>query len=307
MGLQGIVLFLAMAVSIALVGCKDEEVWRGSGSASFLEFDSELTPVEAAQVNGAMEYLSTRSVQGENVRWFREIFGGVDTAALRGFLELRLHYVLSGNTEIESRVRINAEPVVFQPRESSLLSQEDDSGRGATNLASLWFLKKAVEPEKLQFVINDELIPVESTRIGIIQLGPAFLRAPPPIQVGVLLHEGRHSDCTQGIWRSDILRTQQGVDPVGVSCGHLHVLCPTGHEYEGLFACDEEAWGAYSVNFIYWAAVARTCKDCPEEERVLTEAAALDAATRILIDVTAMVRGDFGAPDMSSSTEVQPR
>jgi hypothetical protein len=80
-----------------------------------------------------------------------------------------------------------------------------------------------------------------------------------------------------------------------------------GHDYAGLYACDEDAWGAYSVNFVYWAAVARTCRDCPEEERVLTEAAALDAATRLLLDVPAMVRGDFGAPDMTSSTEVQPR
>ncbi len=300
-------LFLAIAAGIALIGCKDDEVWRGSGSASFLEFDSELTPAEAGQVNAAMGYLSARTVQGENVRWFREIFGGVDVPALLGFLEQRLHYILSGNTKIESRVRINAEPVVFQPRQESLLSEEDDSGRGATNLASLWFLKKAVEPEKLQFVINDQLISVESTRIGIIQLGPAFVTAPPPIQVGVLLHEGRHSDCTGGIWKSDILRTREGEDPLGVSCGHLHARCPVGHEYAGLYACDEEAWGAYSVNFIYWAAVARTCTDCPEEERVLTEAAALDAATRILVDVPAMVRGDFGAPDMTSSTEVQPR
>jgi len=299
--------FLAACAGLALIGCNDEVVRRGSGAASFLEFDSEMSPAEAAQVDRAVGYMTSHSIQGEKVRWFRELFGGVDSRALIGFLELRLNYVLSGNTQVEKRVRINAEPVVFHPRQDLILVEENESGRGATNLASLWFLKKAVEPELLQFVINDKLLPVDSTRIGIIQLGPAFLRVPPEIQAGVLLHEARHSDCTGGIWSSDILRTQQGEDPVGVSCGHLHAVCPVGHEYAGLYACDEEAWGAYSVNFIYWASVARACENCTEEERVLTEASALDAATRILVDVPAMVRGDYGEPDMSSSTGVQRR
>jgi hypothetical protein len=301
-------LFILVATAgIVFIGCREEAVWRGSGAASFLEFDSEMNPSEAAQVDRAMGFISTRKLHGEKVRWFREVFGGVESSALLQFLELRLNYVLSGNTNIEKRVRVNSEPVVFHPRQGLVLSEDSESGRGATNLASLWFLKKAVEPELLQFVINDKLLSVESTRIGIIQLGPAFLRVPPEIQAGVLLHEARHSDCTGGIWNSDIQRIIQGEDPVGVSCGHLHVICPVGHGYAGLYACDEEAWGAYSVNFLYWAAVAGACDHCTEEERVLTEASALDAATRILVDVPAMVRGDLGEPDMSSSTGVQQR
>ena len=298
---------LALLFLLLTTGCREATVWRGQGAGAFLEFDSELRPEEAEQVNAAVACIENRDVRGERVRWFEEIFGGTDADALHRFLSERVSYLLSDATDIESRVRVNAEPIRFQRPQFFSSREDDESGRGATNLSALWYLQKAIEPERLQFEINNRLIPVDSTRVGIVQLGPAFLRVPPAIQAGVLLHEGRHSDCTGGIWQSDIDRVRRGESPEGVSCGHFHVLCPAGHDYAGIYACDAEPWGAYSVNFIYWAALARACTDCSDEERALTEAAALDSALRLLLDVDAMLRGDLGRPDMGSSTEVVPR
>ncbi|MEN9722764.1 MAG: hypothetical protein RJB38_750 [Pseudomonadota bacterium] len=290
---------IGIGMALFLVACQEEPVVRrGAGAAAFLEYDSEVSSDERQMVDLAVAYLAERALEGGRVPWFKDLFGGGDSSALLRFLAERVRMVLSEKTEVDSRIRVTGG---WQSR------AEEQSGRGATNLASLWFLNEALAPGVLRFEINRRWVAFDSTRVGLVQLGPALKRVPRLVQAGVLLHEARHSDCTGGVWRSDIERVKRGEDPEGVACGHLHILCPAGHDYEGLYACDQEAWGAYAVNWIYFLALKRACRDCTFEERSVAELAALDAASRLLLGAQAMLGGSHGVPDMTSSTAVLER
>ncbi|NDD91225.1 hypothetical protein EBZ37_03980 [bacterium] len=289
---------------LILGACNDPELRYGTGPASFLELDAEVSEQEAADVNRAVGYLVEHPIEGESLRWYAEVFGATDSEAVSRFLMDRVRFILSQNTDIPSRVRILSFGALDRHDGPH---QDDESGRGATNLATLWFLKKSVEPRELEFELNSRALSIDSTRIGIVQLGPAFQQAPALIQAGVLLHEARHSDCTGGLWRSDLQLWAEGLDPVGKACGHLHVRCPEGHVYEGVYACDSEPWGAYSINLFYYLALRDRCTNCSDEERILADAASIDTASRLLFSAQSMLSGSLGSPDMSHSTEVIER
>ncbi len=306
--------WVCLIVVMAFTACNDPQLGRrGEGAAAFLELDSELGGNEVSSIEQSVQFIADRQIEESRQRWMDEVFGGAGPEALLDFLDQRISIVLSQSTNIEERIRINTSPVRFEPSAFGALAsrleanEEDGASRGATNLSVLWFLQKSIEPDLLQFLVNGRLLSVASTRVGIIQLGPAFLRVPVAVQAGVLLHEARHSDCTGGLWRSDLERIVAGDDPRGLACAHLHVLCPEEHEFAGLYACDAEAWGAYSVNLIYASGLASHCQDCSLQEQVVAEAAAADAATRLLLDVDAMLDGRLGAPDMTSTAQVVDR
>ncbi|MBU6375966.1 MAG: hypothetical protein KGQ59_08230 [Bdellovibrionales bacterium] len=285
---------MALLLALTVAGCDDPEPRYGSGPASFLELDAEISETEALDLQQAVGFLDQHRIDASQNRWFTTVFGDSDSGVLEPFLQDRVRFVLSQKTDVSSRVRV----------QSGMLYQEQDSGRGATNLATLWFVKKSLEPRGVWFELNSRVLAIDSTRVGLVQLGPAFHQVPALVQAGVLLHEARHSDCTGGVLRSDLDRWMQGQDPVRKTCAHLHVPCPAGHIYEGIYACDSEPWGAYSMNLLYFLAIREDCPQCTDEERVLADAASLDAASRLLFSAEAMLAGSLGAPDMSHSTEV---
>lgn len=288
-------------IALLLGACGDvTESPRRVEYAAFLELDSELNPLEFETVQGATTFLSTRAINGSDVPAFSEVFGGNGSSDLIRFLSERVSYVISASTDFSDRVRVRSNFYEFA-------SADSQAGVGATNLSFLWFIQKSIDPDQLYFEINRRFIEINSSRVGIVQLGPAILRVPQVVQAGILLHEARHSDCTGGLWQSDVNRLIRGEDPGNFSCGHLHVRCPPGHDFEGLFACDVDPWGAYSVNLLYYLALQRECSNCSEVERVIAQMASIDAASRLLFDVESMLAGNLGTPNMTSSDEVLNR
>ena len=75
--------------------------------------------------------------------------------------------------------------------------------------------------------------------------------------------------------------------------------CPKGHDYEGIAACDNEPWGAYSIGAIYDAAMAMGA--ISKTEKAILEIGALDNFSRLMFDHEDMLKGKLGEPDMSSS------
>ena len=89
-----------------------------------------------------------------------------------------------------------------------------------------------------------------------------------------------------------------------MACGHFHTYCPDSmKDLAGLAACDGQPWGAYSVGFVYQAALAVSETD-PVRKAVL-EAGAVDSFSRLQFDTDAMLSGDDGPPDMSSAGLLQ--
>jgi hypothetical protein len=164
-------------------------------------------------------------------------------------------------------------------------------------------------------------IPIDSTRAGLMFIGPGYtdqlkvkdkegqIRVKPLsvlYRTAILVHEARHSDCTGGLTRADLAVLKQVFqghrdmeDYNAIDCGHLHVICPRGHDYGGHPACDSKPWGAYAVGAVFAQGAAAAAASVKEQAEL--EADAVDSFSRLLIDLRAWKNGVYGLPDLSST------
>jgi hypothetical protein len=126
---------------------------------------------------------------------------------------------------------------------------------------------------------------------------------PASYRQAILVHEARHSDCSVDVSTQDfrVGRTASSMrqflsDFKKIECGHMHALCPKGHELAALAACDRQPWGAYTVGLVFEMARLKDATD-PLERRIL-EASIADGPTRLLFDVNDMLKGEMGEPKM---------
>lgn len=120
-------------------------------------------------------------------------------------------------------------------------------------------------------------IPVTSPRTGVIMVGEGLfydgyfgsdIPKDSPVRSGfrmaTFFHEARHSDGN------------------GKSLGFLHGLCPAGHDYAGLGACDRNLNGPYTVGALVQEHMAANCSSCSEREREALRVFALESRSRII-------------------------
>lgn len=258
-----------------------------------------------SDLNKALDF----QVKVNPTSFYGKAFGAGDSSGVIQYLSDRVHYLIPESADLESRLSIP------HASSSSTNAPSPTSAGGlytmATNVGTvLWFEALAAAPSELDFTLGDMRIPLTSSRVGIVQIGEGYTLQkngqyafPQIVRIATLVHEARHSDCTGGISRSDLQKLQNGDIPENHSCGHLHVRCPAGHDYEGAFACDGEAWGAYSIQALYAAALVKNCSNCTAEEQNQALMIFSDSLNRV-IPAEAMLAGKLGAPDMSSSTVV---
>jgi hypothetical protein len=230
------------------------------------------------------------------------------------FITRRIHYFVPMGISFVDRLTGSVEPAAHYIETPALPTDNPGttSGSGmvmANNLgAGLWFEQLASGAGPKGFIISDTRIPITSTRIGIIELGPGYNNSSvKQVQrMATLVHEARHSDCTGGLSAQDLARLrdqslppEQRV-PANRSCGHLHVDCPEGHDLHGIPACDQDAWGAYSIEMVFAENVAYLCTNCSEEEKQQAKMTYFDSKLRVLV-INDMLQGRYGGPDMSSS------
>ncbi len=128
------------------------------------------------------------------------------------------------------------------------------------------------------FLRTSEKIAITSPRTGIIQIGEGLFApeltvnnknpdalANSIFRLGTFFHEARHSDGN------------------GTSLGFMHATCPTGHDYEGQAACDENLNGPYTVGTLMMAEMAKACEEnCSEKDKETLKMLVVDSANRIM-------------------------
>ncbi|MFL5784111.1 MAG: hypothetical protein ACJ76H_05845 [Bacteriovoracaceae bacterium] len=261
------------------------------GRPARIVYDSDLSPTEKQALDASTSALGRIPINGNSIGGFSQAFGGSGSGSVVSYFEKRVHYAVSGNTALDERIVLHAGAAAF----------------AATNIGSALWVESVVNGTGTEgFVINGKTIQITSSRVGIMQFGPAFTSVDTLQQVNTLVHEARHSDCTGGISAEELnsMRSTGQALPT-MECGHFHVLCPPGHAFAGLPACDPIPWGAYAIGAIHSLAISRTCTSCSETDKAVAESEAADSFSRLLYSTQDLLSGKLGSPDMSSSTNVQ--
>jgi hypothetical protein len=270
-------------------------------------FDPALDATDQNSLNQDLDLLNGLEIRAAPGSFYQMIFGSTDATGLRSYLTTRVGFFIPEVDDLSVRV-VDREAAV-PTRWTDAAAPEsggssDDPQIVASNVGTaIWFASLA-SGETLHFRVGDRALPVSSPRVGIIMLGKSYSSFEPIERIGVLIHEARHSDCTGGLSEADLTRIHDDELPSNHACGHIHVDCPPGHDYAGYPACDDHPWGAYSVEAVFLATLAKMCVNCSERDLQMAYAMSADALSRILV-LDDMLAGKLGPPDMSS-TEVRP-
>ena len=258
-------------------------------SPGSIEFDSKLTAKEQMAISEDLTLLSSFPLNGSDVPYFNEIFGGPSNLDVLRYIVERVNWIISPSANLDTDIvtlplQMNSPVVVV-----------------ATNIGTaIWYQSVADRVPDIGLIIGTTSVPIKNSRVGLIQLGKDYSDFIPLFRISTLIHEARHSDCTGGLAADDIVRLHLGKAPLSNTCGHLHSECPAGHDYENLHACDDHPWGAYSVQFKFLAAYIKSCTSCSIKEQNLALALFADATSRVLV-LDDMLSGKYGNPDMSSA------
>jgi hypothetical protein len=278
---------------------------------------SDLADLGSYKSAGAIQY------DQQNNGIFTQIFGGTTSADLTNYLNTRVHYYIDKDQDV------SISPADFQNMgwtQETLLKTLADTNNDATvcavNVSIEYWILGLLNNTLVTFNFNDQNVPLTSARTGIVVLGDGYsdtiaikdgqgnsntVSLPAFYRQSILLHEARHSDCTGGLSDFQLSRISQETSAAEFSanddagtCGHLHIMCPSG-DYQGLYACDDEIYGAYGVQDVFLdAAELQLQIDNPDSvEDHLAIMMEVDTKSRLLDD-------GRGAeyPDMSSTDSV---
>ena len=254
-----------------------------------MTLDSELTSAERISVNNSIDHLESMQIDGSKIAYFSEIFGGNSTSNVVTYLERRANYIISEFTDIFG-TRVIYPPSITKNFQGTL----------AINPSVLiWYDDEYFAPEGVRFLTNGSARNVDSSRLGVIQIGEAFTSSDAIIQAITLVHEARHSDCPDGALLSDVIAWGfAGQFPQNKKCGQLHGECPDGN------SCDVFAWGPYAIGYIYSLSIVNTCTSCTITERQQAQAAA-NMWQGAAYDINGSMNGVYGPPDMGNSNQVR--
>ncbi len=277
-------------VAMALSGCRKDVVLQ----RILPKLDPALTEVEKKALLETVDRLGGLEVEIPQKSIARKIFKTSDMRGVYRFLDQRVNYIVTENGDYIDRL------VTFARLKKN--HDEDEVETIAENIGiELWMSREINRIDHLGFTFGSEVVPITSSRVGLIRIGKAFVESMLPVErIATLVHEARHSDCTGGATRKEMELYLSNEYTQGTACGHLHALCPEGHPYAGHFACDDRAWGAYAIEAAFAAAAGKNCKRCAEVEKQLLLMTAADSLSRVLI-LDDMLSGKLGAPDLSSS------
>lgn len=277
--------------------------------------DSTLSAGQKNFIRSDIQYIHDLPLKAAANTYFAKAFKGTSASAVLNYLSERIHYLVAPSFEVQDRVRV-------------LASMNGDSGPTATvqtvatNLGTSIWLGTLSEKRKIVLVSGAELIPILSSRVGIIRLGESYFSfgssgQPLPViaRTSVLVHEARHSDCTKVLSGADLQLLGNTGDADRTNkiqnheCGHLHTTCPAGTEYEGKPACDSSPWGAYSIGALYADGIIQTCKAASCDENSYQTALAvridslsrLDASTRDKLSNGTLPDPDMGSVDIATN------
>jgi len=250
--------------------------------------DRELTSAERISVNNSVDLLESMKIDGSKTAYFSEIFGGNSSSNVVSYLENRVNYVVSQFTDLDSRV-LYPSSIKKNLLETYALNPS----------VYIWYLDVIYSPEGVRFLVSGTPRNVNSSRVGVMQLGDIFTTSDAITQAITIVHEARHSDCPEGALASEIVRWYERLPPINHTCGQLHGLCP-----DGFNSCDVIPWGPYAIDFIYSLSIVNGCSSCTTTQ---TQQAQINAnqVQGQAFDINGSMNGVYGPPDMSNSNQVR--
>ncbi len=125
--------------------------------------------------------------------------------------------------------------------------------------------------------MKSETIKFSSPRSGLIMIGPGHFmerfdydkndskaEANSFNRLATFFHEARHSD------------------GAGKNLGFFHAVCPDGHDFQGLNACDRNLNGPYAVGSLMIKEFLKNCESCNDEVQERMKLAYLGSTNRII-------------------------
>lgn len=292
-----------LGVVAGFSGCKPKE--RAHKRTPMELVQDDLADIRVKEHPGFAIY--DRQTNGE----FSNFFGGSTTADVVGYLDARLRHYFDpddASVAISPSWIFNQDWLTGDQRATGATKKGET---GAANIGMLAWIAGLTANTPVEMRIAGRSIPVDSSRTGIMMIGEGYKETtkdryentivlPPEYRQYFLVHEARHSDCTGGISSLEVDRIRRGrssdeLDHAvrDIHCGHMHIKCPAGHDFEGIPACDSEAWGAYTAGEIFYRAV-REDPNISELDFQIASIVIIDTASRTQVSRS-------GRPDMSSS------
>jgi len=161
------------------------------------------------------------------------------------------------------------------------------SGKGVvvmSNIGTALYFSGKQSKQKVGLKIKTSLfkrekVMIDSPRTGVIMIGEGlFMRR---LQINrqkdesvanslgrlqTFFHEARHSDGH------------------GKHLGFFHAVCPKGHDYAGVNACDRNMNGPYNIGSSLMKEFIKNCEDCTESEKEVMKLVWLDSLNRVIKD-----------------------
>lgn len=309
--------FLGTVATLAIGACREVGI----------ELDPSLSKDERERVQTDLKTLERLKIDPSKSRWFSPIFlstsapttapegkGGSERRGTKTksvidhlftYLDDRIHYLLTNDMQVQFDI----------PAELENSAQSASGFSVAQNVGtSMYYQIRMLGHPYGLFEVDGKKIPIRSTRVGLIQLGDGFTKDRTPsgqvidslFRVGTLVHEARHSDCSGGLPERVVIEHRGGLPISDRSCGHIHTICPPGHEYAGNSSCEAHPWGAYAVEAVLFQAVAEACEGCSSKQKQAAKLMALDRLSRLDEAMAVqMFSGKLGQPKMTAPPEDQ--
>ncbi len=313
-----VVLFLT--AGCGFTGGDGDRVLGGDGSTARNLVQRDLDQLARSKVR-----VSTTSDDRYQSR-FVEIFGGTTGQDVRAYIDQRIQHFF-GEADLRGAY-VTPNPVNTGYSQNLFHQETVQAVRGASNIGmGIWF-QGLIDRNVITLHVpsTGQSLRVESPRAGIMEVGPGYRYStvsndglefviPTEYRQAILVHEARHSDCTGGTTEAalEIARNATDIRQFAetyprLSCGHMHVFCPSWHKFAGLAACDKNPWGAYAIEHVYAGAVASADGDYITYK--MMQYVRNDTASRLLyvnegpsgsFDISRLLDLEFGRPNMTTS------
>jgi hypothetical protein len=253
-----------------------------SAVANSIEFARNVAPQTSRLISSDFELLS-RLQWGRDDQEMLRIFkvNEINARTMQAWFDERVHYILDQNHVLDQTSVLPLNPM-------SQSSRVDDSYRinhqvssdtvSAINLGTSLYSSSLKARMKLVFDISGiGMIPIKSPRVGILQVLEPLTKP---------LGEGEFSDVTEftnRVYRlSTLFHEGRHSDGHGEHLGFPHVICPVGHTYEGIAACDASSNGAYRISALFIGSVLKGCETCSIGQKEALKFVYADYLDRIL-------------------------
>lgn len=205
-------------------------------------------------------------------------------ATLQKWLADRAHYIIASEDPLDDGTLHQVKAVAYpfpneKPEMGDGTNEEDEENIVMSNMGGLMYLLGKQSNAQIAFdMVGVGPVPVLSPRVGIFRIGAGLFQPMAEdlpadsingfvdsiFRLGTLFHEARHGDGH------------------GKTMLFVHAVCPAGHDYDGVHACDTPANGAYRTGALFVRAVREGCALCSAGENDSLDVLVADLESRIM-------------------------